>query len=591
MAYSIQRLYQSSYRYNSTKSNEMTKTLSTKKNTLRYITLMILIFLFPYCNNDNVKKTEPSSLSDSIPSSTDSGDSESSLNNKYNLDKLNYMRLLYGRFLDSGTYTVPATTRNDLTQTIDSLNNTGNNLVIYFHGGLIPLKSAYKDPKRTGLDKTFRNAGYFPYYILYGANPYEIWSNRRRGLTKMDEDANFADITTDPPSPLDSAFDHSYTYKSYVYLLIQLNRKFNPKPGFAKNSYKKIEDTLNLLDILEKEVAQSQATKSSFVPTSPDKRQLAALKKELYNDTTFRALARQDALMDPDFISTKGDPDEFVKWLFNIDDLLPDIKKRFDSGRSHGPIMTITEEAICNSPARFLKKIRALARDGWEQQKKDVDTPFTNDSNLYGGIALLDELLRLDNLQKKKGTLKKIYLIGSSTGAIFLCNFLIRSSEAKYRQLHYNVIFSVPSCTFRLFDSALKKAGENIKSLHLFTLSDSTDQHPVGGLLKKVYPGSVLFLVSGVCEEKENPYHDMPLLGLQKFYINNFANNKSLTKPEASAIKAVMDRLKMVNGKSKYVAWSNEDSPNPYLKNCAKGHKEVIRDKDVQQSIHYILTN
>jgi hypothetical protein len=508
---------------------------------------------------------------------------------RYDLEKVHYMRLLQGKFLSPPTRKpYPSTDGNDVTHTFDSIIRTDNNIVIYFHGGMIPLKKAYRDPKKIHLHDSLRRGGAFPFYVLYGANPLELWQNRSSMLAG-DEESD-PEYYEEGVSELDAALKESYEYKSYVYLLLQLINQFDP-PTPVPQPYTPIQDTVALLEKLRAAVLRSERSEPGFAPKTKALPELRSLASDIKSDTLFQKMAEADLMKSDGFSKLKGM--QAVNALYPLDSIIYWINQRKLFGRDHGTAMTATEETICRSQGLIFKNIRTLARSGWANQKKDVLLPFSGEANTFGGTALLDELLRVTDSLQRLGKTKKIYLVGSSTGAIMLCNMLIKSAELKYRSLKYHVIFTVPSCSMNLFAEALDRNGNNINSVTIFSLRDTDDRGSSAWFMRSLYPGSILFLVSSVCENDNNTWHDLPLLGLQRFYLHHFyANNRTLTDTERNNLKKVMQRLAVnADGKSPHIAWSNDRQPNPMLQNTGSNHKGVIRNKDVQHSIVKILTH
>ncbi|MBC7849176.1 MAG: hypothetical protein H7Y31_05550 [Chitinophagaceae bacterium] len=504
--------------------------------------------------------------------------------------KLNYMRLYQGMFKDTFNKKVPSTNRADVSKTFDALIDSGEDLVIYFHGGMIPLKKAYRFPNKSRLHKLFSSAGKYPYYILYGADPKELWANRPTVLAGDDvRDNNEEVYEEDEISELDKALDSSYRDNSYVYLQLRLNRYFNTNSQFHSMSGQPIQDTTNLLEQLKSEVRQQKATYNRLTNKAKPIIPAGDFTKSLLKDSVLKQLAKLDIQKTP-FLYDKQAIDNPVSALYDIDKIVVSIEEREKAGRDHGEAMTCTEEAIAHSSKPILVYIKKLLRHGWDMQKFDVLEPFKSDPLKYGGRALLDELVLFQDSMKKVNKVRKIYLVGSSTGAIMICNMLIASAEEKYSSLKYNVIFTVPSCTMSLFAQSINMNGNNIESVNMFSLSDSTDKVSAAWFIQDLYPGSILFMVSSICESKDNKYHDMPLVGLQRFYSADFSKSV-VSDEERKAIATVMRKFETTSPQSYQIDWSFEKSLNKELVNKGSNHKRVILNKDVQKSIKYLITH
>lgn len=539
------------------------------------LSLVTLLFVLVRCGNEEKKQEE--NLQPPPVNETKEPD--------YSLSKLNYMRLSGGQFI---TYPVldkiPVTTKADLSQTFEHLTNNDSNLVIYFHGGLIPIGMAYRDPKKMKLDSIVRDAKYFPYYVLYGAGPGSIVWNYVRSPFFDKEDGDKLDPAEIRANPLDSAMDVAYKRKSFQYLLIQLNRKFFSGEQKLMEEYTPIADTANLESILrsETETYSSRFAVNDFNTRTDLQKKFV---KEAENDSIFQRLAAQD-LSEEQKANALG-PVNYVKLIYDIAKITVDISRRIVKKRHHYTIMTLVEEVMQNSSNIYVKGLKIVAQEGWGQLKENVETPFSGNPDKFGGTALLDELARLDEFYRSQGKSKKIYLIGSSTGTIMLCHLLKKCTDKKYENLKFHVIFSVAACTFDLFASTLDVAKKKIDSFHMFALRNE-DEKSAGWTIP--YPGTILYFVSGVCEKKDNDFHDKPIVGMQKYYTDEFINNKSLTNKEKKDIKKVKEFIGIKEGvTSENIAWSNEVCPDPNLVNTGTKHTKVIRNKDVLKSINYLL--
>lgn len=535
-----------------------------------YLLFLLISLAVGSCGNEETKHDLPDT------------DSSTLVDANTGLDKQNYMRLQFGSFLAVPGGGVPITNRQDLVNSMQHLSNTDSSLVIYFHGGVIPLKRAFRDPLQTGLDARFREASGFPYYILYGGGPGElIWTYL------FNRHADEPELAEEELSPLDTALEKAFKRKSFLYLLLQLSRKFGGGSAFALNSYNPVADTNNLETLLRLELSRQDSTQPFRQGVAANQFFQDNFESQLLKDSIFQDLARKDAqegesLSPVDFAGSNA-----IKRLFDIPRILKGISSRIRAKRTHGFVMTLTEEVIIQSKGWFLTTIRNLARSGWDQQKADTKDAFKTDPERYGGRALLEELLLLDQQNRQAGRSRKIFLVGSSTGAIMICHLLETAAEPRYRQLRFNLIFSVPSCTVVQAAKAFKKAAAQIESIHLFALSDQNEAHATPALF--IYPGSILYLVSALCEHEPNAYHDEILLGMQKFYEDEFIQNPSLSSAERTALGEIRSRLRVSQRRSPLIAWSNEENENSNLVNKAKKHGGVIRDSEVQQSIVYLL--
>jgi hypothetical protein len=202
--------------------------------------------------------------------------------------------------------------------------------------------------------------------------------------------------------------------------------------------------------------------------------------------------------------------------------------KRFVAKRDHGITCTIVEEVL---------RALYLANTGssiWEEMKRETEDAFGADSTIYGGTAVIEELCA--QLQQKPST--PITLVGHSTGAVYIGNFLRHIDIALRAQGDVNTMFDIilmaPASTMDFYTSHY---ASRVRGIRIFQMKDATEQQDhlmsrdVGpadpSILGSVYPRSLLYLVSGICEYFEGqggdgPHtfdgNDMPILGMDRFY-------------------------------------------------------------------------
>jgi hypothetical protein len=202
--------------------------------------------------------------------------------------------------------------------------------------------------------------------------------------------------------------------------------------------------------------------------------------------------------------------------------------KRFADHRDHGVTCTIVEEVL---------RALYLANTGssvWEEMKRETEDAFGPDSSVYGGTAVIEEVC--SQLKQKPNT--PITLVGHSTGAIYIGNFLRHVDVALRAQgdvtTTFDIILLAPASTTDFYASTYVS---RIKGIRIFQMQDAVEQQdhllsqdsgPADpSILGKVYPRSLLYLVSGICEYFEGqggsgPHaldgDDMPLLGMDRFF-------------------------------------------------------------------------
>jgi hypothetical protein len=178
--------------------------------------------------------------------------------------------------------------------------------------------------------------------------------------------------------------------------------------------------------------------------------------------------------------------------------------RRFNRGRGHGLYPTAVEEV-----AKAIFAADVFGRFAWNSMKKDAKDAFGEGDDRYGGSALLSEIERL----WADGVRPRLVLVGHSAGSIFACEMLMAAAKRKLSAaIKFEVVLLAPACTFALFDNMLTLAPDRIAGFRCFAMSEKFEQKDE--VLGKVYPRSLLYLVSGALEETA----DEPILGMQRFH-------------------------------------------------------------------------
>ncbi len=503
------------------------------------------------------------------------------------LDKLNYMRLNNGRFRTDEDGKVPITNRQDFARTFDSLKKAESSIVIYFHGGLIPIKKTYTQPLTEGFDLAFRNGEHFPFYVLYGGGPGNVaWIFLESQFFNSEEaDGDFA---MEEASPLDEKLEKLKKKKSFLYLFGQMNKKFKGADGFKGTAYQPYKDTVNLERIVQTEIEQEADFAESVNEDFLDHKSLQKdFEKDLYADSTLQDLARKDMEDMPEFAGSKDAFANPIKFLYNVGLVIGGTVKRYATHRNHKIPMTLLEEIMHNATYLVVRTVTGIAQVGWDTSKRIVANAFLKNEQC-GGTALLEELSKINEQAKQDGKPKHIWLVGSSTGTIMICELLKASRTPAFSHIRFNIIFSVASCTFDQFGQALDAAQDKISSFYMFGLSDKYERRG-----RFPFLGSILYFVSGVCESSDHPYHDKPIVGMQRFYRKDFLENAKfdLVPREKAKIERVINYLHMTDSYSTNVSWSHDSGTvaHPDLHNEATFHGGVIRNEKVQTSITTLL--
>lgn len=222
----------------------------------------------------------------------------------------------------------------------------------------------------------------------------------------------------------------------------------------------------------------------------------------------------------------------WVKVAWMVKNILVNVLKRYGSKRDHGLYATVVEE--------ILREVK-LGGSGinewgkalqWNRMKQDTLDAFGDAVNECAGTALLSQLASMLEADSKQ---KRLTLIGHSTGAIYIANWLAAADRMLPSRIRFDVVLLAPAITYQAFDSMLTKYKDRIGHFRMFAMRDSlerddqlwgddTELEDGRDWRSIVYPSSLLYLVSGILESRIQDHGgmedeaDMPLLGLERHY-------------------------------------------------------------------------
>ena len=255
--------------------------------------------------------------------------------------------------------------------------------------------------------------------------------------------------------------------------------------------------------------------------------------------------------------------------IYDLCNLFKRLVTRFTNGRSHGLRATFIEEFM---------RVFFLTDFGnrvWRLMKHEALDAFQVDQNIYGGTAFLAGLGRRWN----EGYQPRIILVAHSGGSIYLCHFL-QSAATHLPQAKFDIVFLAAAVTVELFDETLKKHGERIENFRNFALTDKLEC--ADKLIPFLYPRSLLYFMSGVCEHDDKTHSDLgdvPLVGMQRFVFNA----RTYPNPDVAALRRYL-------GEKNRATWSiNEQRPG--LATATTEHVGFCRDEATISSIQYIIKN
>jgi hypothetical protein len=242
------------------------------------------------------------------------------------------------------------------------------------------------------------------------------------------------------------------------------------------------------------------------------------------------------------------------------------VVRRHWNKRDHGTYTTIVEEVL---RAAYIDRVGEVA---WRLMKKHTGDAFAADDTCVG-TALFKQLAAL---AAQKKTFGKITLIGHSTGAVYINNFIEHAATA-LPDTKFNLILLAPASRSDAFSKVLAAHGGRIAAFRMFTMTDELESQDQ--LLSIIYPRSLLYFISGVLEGEP----DVPLVGM-----NRFNADKDLFN--ATDFKDVADIRSWLAMKNSNCVWSIADG-GAGLNSTARSHGDFDNDEVTLLSIEHVISN
>ncbi len=197
--------------------------------------------------------------------------------------------------------------------------------------------------------------------------------------------------------------------------------------------------------------------------------------------------------------------------------------KRLRSGRGHGVHATIVEEML----RELYGDIIGAAI--WGMMKQDAHQHFD-----AGGLGL-DLISALTSHQHK------IVLVVHSAGSVWAAQ-LLKTVGGNAHFPKMTLLLLAPAVTASEFADAIKVGASKIGAFRLYAMGDKLERADalLGPGTGVIYPSSLLYLVSGLFEERDSEaWPDAPILGMERFigqapnWIADPADKKAVTDARA----------------------------------------------------------
>jgi hypothetical protein len=289
-------------------------------------------------------------------------------------------------------------------------------------------------------------------------------------------------------------------------------------------------------------------------------------------------------------------------WAFAtqiVPTILNNVANRFAHGRDHGIFCTVVEEIL------RVAYITTFGTDIWEEMKTETAEAFGADATKFGGTAVVKEIVA--RIVDKKNI--QVTLVGHSAGAVYVGNFLdavdAALTAAGDSTFTFDVVLMAAADTFTFQVANYAKRIRGVRSFGMTDLAESQDllmsndtatsSNP--DLLGRIYPRSLLYLISGALETDATgipttPPHDldtsdMPITGMDRFY----ANQAIFTPPSYPDVQAERAGLANTGGSNLFmrVLSPSGDTAPPGQQCDAVKHGGFPADPLMVGSLTYLL--
>lgn len=331
------------------------------------------------------------------------------------------------------------------------------------------------------------------------------------------------------------------------------NEPVKPEPGELTNDERKqIDKELDSDPVIKDE---SLAIAAAVVPPAPGSRGATLAPRQ-----TLMAKKVKDEIAAEDQPADARDLATIVTVLRYAAEIVYAVVKRYRDKRDHGLYTTTVEEVL-----RMLY-FDAPAFTVWKTMKNDTADAFGKDPALFGGTSFLGEVAKW----WKPG--RRIALVGHSTGAIYIGYLLAKANELGLpKDLKFDVVFLAPACTFDFMADNLAAFQDRAANFRMFAMTDDNERSywevPV------VYRGSLLYLVSGLCEDEV----DKPIVGMQRYH-------------DAQGPYAQPNIQKVIDYLNQRCVWSAVNGASGFSSG-ALTHGAFDEDAATRQSLGHILAS
>jgi hypothetical protein len=407
-------------------------------------------------------------------------------------------------------------------------------LCVFFHGGLVDYNSGLD--AATQLLPVYSAGGTYPLFFIWRSG---LWQALADLVRRYEEDPAFVKAANGAFDAVSAKIDAALADPA-------LTRRRRARAKARRGRMR----TLKELSVL------AEPYDSAWQKRTDVQLDCATLELERFADfllKTGRGRRGEGAIFRPASIRGDANPLSRIIW-------------RLNTHHDHGLYTTIVEECL------IALEIDVAAHAVWDEMKTYIDDSFKRDANA-GGTTFLEQLAAAWG----KNPNLRVTLIGHSAGAIYVQRF-IEELDARFSnspEWKVEVLYMAPAVSMERMFAGLSAFRRRVGAFRIFTLTDKAERKYFE--LPVIYKGSLLYIVSGLCEE--DPNADKPLLGMQRYW----SGKAPYKGADILAVTRLADPTR--------VAWCPTDDAAPGWQCGATQHGGFPLDQEMEDSSTYLLEN